>query len=172
MAPRFRAGGRRLGEGRRLQHRALVDGAAVALPRHTQLWGRPVRRHLGGRCRLPPTSRGLDPVSHALCNAPRLPERTAPRTPRCDSAKTLAGARSPEPTIDSPVKLGGFMVSARRQRWMHLAAIAIFFASLAAIPALNHKSAGLSAPASAASSRYGCRMTEEAAASGVSFMHE
>jgi hypothetical protein len=55
---------------------------------------------------------------------------------------------------------------------MHLAALAIFAVSVAAIPALNHRYAGLSAPASAAPSRYGFRMTEVAAASGVSFTHE
>jgi hypothetical protein len=55
---------------------------------------------------------------------------------------------------------------------MHLAAIAVFIASVAAIPPLNRRYAGLSAPASGAPSRYGFRMTEVAAASGVSFIHE
>jgi hypothetical protein len=55
---------------------------------------------------------------------------------------------------------------------MHLTAIAVFIASVAAIPALNRRSAGLSAPASGAPSRYGFRMAEAAAASGVSFTHE
>jgi len=55
---------------------------------------------------------------------------------------------------------------------MHLTAIAVFAASVAAIPVLNRRSAGLTAPASAASSRYGFRMEEVAAASGISFTHE
>ena len=55
---------------------------------------------------------------------------------------------------------------------MHLAAIAVFVASVAAIPALNRRSAGLTAPASAGSSRYGFRMEEVATASGISFTHE
>ncbi len=59
------------------------SSTVLPLPSHdtTQLRGRPVRGHIGAGRRVPPASRGLDPLPHPLRDAPRVPARAAARIP-------------------------------------------------------------------------------------------
>jgi hypothetical protein len=64
------------------------------------------------------------------------------------------------------------MVTARRQRAARLAWALLFVASVAAIPWLNRRTTGASAPAAGdATTRFGFRLTEAARAAGIDFTH-